>query len=70
MIRDDPIEKLREVYEMWSHFKQSVADWYQTNSWLIELGAVGVVGIIVVCFVGMLLFAWVLSLIDQGGKKQ
>ena len=69
MTRDDPVQELRDVYEMWSQFKQSVATWFQTNGWLIELGVVGVAGFIVVCFVGLLLFAWVLSFSDQGGKK-
>jgi hypothetical protein len=31
MIRDDPVQKLREVYEVWSQFKYSIADWFQAN---------------------------------------
>jgi hypothetical protein len=59
---------LRHLYEQWVGVKQTVAAWFQTNGWLLELGAVGIVGFIFAVFVGLLLFAWVLTLFDQGGK--
>lgn len=61
MIQDDPIQKLREVYEVWSQFKQSVSGWFQTNGWLIELGVVGVVGFVMVAVLGGLIFVGILS---------
>jgi hypothetical protein len=67
MIRNDPVQELQDVYAMWSQFKQSVVDWFQTNGWLIELGIV--VGFFVVCFVGFLLFVWVFSISDQAERK-
>jgi hypothetical protein len=68
MRRSDPMQDLRDVYEMWSQFKQSVVDWFQTNGWLIELGVVGVVGFIVVVMVGVVILAVFLIFIGAVGK--
>ena len=68
MVRDDPVQKLREAYEVWSQFKHSVADWFQTNGWLIELGVVGVVGFIVVVILAVLILAALLASIESTAK--
>ena len=75
MVRDDPVEKLQDVYTMWFQFKQSVVDWFQTNGWLIELGVVGfVVFIVVVILVVLILAALLVSISNpttsQGQPKQ
>src|SRR5437763_27621 len=63
-------KELREVYEVWSQFKHSVADWFQANAWLIELGVVGIVGLIAVVTLGLLLFAGLLAATSQPTASQ
>jgi hypothetical protein len=54
MLRNDPVQKLRAVYEVWSQFKQSVADWCQTYDWLIELGVVVLMALVIGWIVGLI----------------
>ena len=54
MIRNDPAHRLRAAYDVWSQFKQSVADWCQTHDWLIELGVVVVVALCIGWIVGLI----------------
>ena len=56
MIRSDPVQELRDVYEMWSQFKQSVVDWFQTNGWLIELGIIGFVAVFLLMVIGFCIY--------------
>jgi len=54
MLRNDPVQKLRAAYEIWSEFKQSVVDWCQTHDWLIELGVVVLLALVIGWIVGLL----------------